>query len=192
MYMLKDLITFNLLMLVISYALALEQSIYTPIEPGYVDIGEIRVNNPGFWSQQKFNKVTSWTKDGTLLNEIVFGRILSGQNILGQSAAQNRNFDYDPVMSLNLIVEQFTDALSVSNYYNVRLHDRKTMDMNNLPAIKFKVSYDTNAGINYSAWILLIKTDGKLLTIFCSASSVHYFPKLEKTFLKIIESVKVL
>ena len=181
-----------LCLFIVSCVAADENNRYTLIEPGNISIGNINIDNPGYWSQQKINTTISWTKDGVLLNEIVFGKILPGQHILNQRSDQNINFSYDPSMSLNLIVEQFNDALSISNYHNVKLHQRKKKNINNSPAIQFKISYDTTAGVNYSAWVLFVKSENKLLTLFCSATSRHYFLMLEKVYLKLIDSVKLL
>ena len=188
----RHLTIFCILVLITRLVLADAQTRYTLIQPGNINIGNFSFYNPGYWSQNRVNSTLSWTKDGILLNEIVFGQIHPGQHVLNQSNKQSSNFGYDPTMTMNLIVEQFNDALSISNYHNVTLNDRINTTISNLPAIRFKISYDTNAGVNYSAWVLFIKAENKLLTLFCSATTRHYFPMLENSFVEIIESVKIL
>ena len=165
---------------------------YELVSPGLVNIDMLKFNNPGYWSEQKKEGLVSWTQDGTLLNEIVFGSLNQGQNILGKTGNAAGEFDYEPQMSPNLLVEQFTDALTNSSYHNVILHERIKLFISNQQAVKFKVSYDASSNVNYSAWALFIKHDDKLITIFCSAPTRYYFPMLEDSYLKILNSVEVI
>ncbi len=168
------------------------KSKYGQIKPGPINIGSLRFNNPDYWSQQKNGELISWTQDGILLNEIVFGRLNAGQNILGQKGNIRGDFDYDPDMSLNLVVEQFTDALKTSTYHNIVIHEFSRLRISNNEAVKFKISYDASSVVNYSAWALFVKKSNRLITIFCSATTRYYFPKLEKTYLQLLDSVQII
>lgn len=165
---------------------------YTLVKPGLTNIGTIVFNNPDYWSQQKKSGITSWTQDGILLNEIVFSQVQQGRNILGQKQNAAGDFDFNPGMSMALIAEQFTDALNANNHYNLVLLDRIQLSLNNADAIKFKISYDTSANVNYTAWALFIKFNDKLITVYCSAPSRYYFVRLEKNYLKILDSVRLI
>ena len=165
---------------------------YHLVSPGSVNIGLLKFTNPEYWSEQRNGGLVSWTKDGILLNEVVFGSLLKGQNILGQTGAIAGDFDYDPQMSSNLLVEHFTDALTNSVYHNVILLERSKLLISDQQAVKFKISYDANSNVNYSAWALFIKRDDQLITVFCSAPSRHYFPMLEDSCLEILDSIQLI
>ena len=171
-----------------------EQNIANPyreVMPGTVHVGQLRVRNPNFWSEFKRGQIVSWTQDGILLNEIVFSHVEAGQNILRQQGQNSIHFAFSPKMSLNLIIEQFIDALTAnSTYHNIELLDHKLLTVSNYDAVKFKITYDTNNNVSYSAWVLFVLKPTQLITIFCSAPNRHYFPRLEQTYLKIIDSAK--
>ena len=162
---------------------------YSLIEPGVTQVNQFRVKTQTHWSQQVAGKSVSWTKDGVLLNEIVFSEIKKGQDILGRSDKKVKAFKFDPDMPMLSLVELFVDALSLANFHNVRLHSEQTTAEN---TIRFELSYDKNSNVNYTAQAILFKRGNSLYTIYCAAPSGHIFNTVKAYFNEILETAKVL
>ena len=164
---------------------------YTLVSPGVVIVNKFQVENPRYWSQQTAGQSVSWTKDGVLLNEIVFSEISQGQDILGQTGANAHAFEFEPAMSMPALVELFLDALSIRDYHNVRLVNEQPFIIDGDPAIRFALSYDSDRRLNYSAQAIFIKRDERLYTIYCSAPSGYLFDNVQPYFKIILDSVRL-
>ena len=165
---------------------------YELIKPGVITVNQFQVKNSSHWTQQVKGKSVSWTKDGTLLNELVFSEIGNGQDILGQTGVENTEFEFKSNRSMLALVELFVDALSIRNFYNVTLHSEHLFTVNAHKAIRFRLSYDTNSNVNYTAQAVFIKQKNTLHTLFCSAPSGHRFKIMEPYFSEILDSARLL
>ena len=163
--------------------------LYSLVAPGVIDINQFRVVTQTHWSQQIAGNSVSWTKDGVLLNEIVFGEVNEGEDILGRSDRKNSAFNFDSDMPLVSLVELFVDALSLANFHNITLLSEQAKAHN---AIRFELSYDKNSNVNYTAMAILMKRNNTLFTLYSSAPSGHLFHTIKPAFNEILESAEVL
>lgn len=166
-----------------------ESKQYSLVKPGIIKVNQFRVTTQTHWSQQVAGKSVSWTKDGVLLNEIVFSEITKGQDILGRSDAKVDVFKYQPDMRMIPLVELFVDALSLANFHNVIVHSESPISQN---TIRFELSYEKNSNVNYTAQAILFKRGNSLYTIYCAAPSGHIFSTVKAYFNEILESAIVL
>ena len=164
---------------------------YSLVIPGIIDVNHLQVENISYWSQQINGKSVSWTRDGVLLNEVVFSEINDGQDILGQSTVDSAAYKFDPDTPMHSLVELFVDALSVRNFHNVRLLSDHPLTVNGKDAIIFKIIYDSKLNVSYTAQAIFIKHKHSLHTIYGSAPTGHIFNSIEAELNQILYSVRL-
>ncbi len=166
-------------------------SVYSLIPPGPANLGELVVDNPANWSQRDKGVVTSWTRDGELLNLIEVDKVKPGKHILNIPLNKdNKAFTYNSEMGLDETTELYLDAIAAQGIHNINLDDRSKTSVDGHNANKISFHYDTDNNLRYKVIALLIKKDEFLHRLVCKAPAEHYFPTYQPQFEHIINSAR--
>ena len=156
---------------------------YSLAPAGSKTVKGIQVNSLSDWNKSPFSRGSNtevWTKDGHVLNEIMFvGGVENGKPLFKNYNKELPMPEYQQGMLPNELAELITTSLKNANGGEIRIKatDLRPQRVGENLGVRFGLNWFTTNGLAKRGEAVAVPNENKLNIIIFTAADIHYYQK---------------